>query len=167
MNNSVALLFQRLTQGVYVVGVAHDEIQNAFTAAWIMQVSFEPLLLAVSVNPNHSSYRILQQGHGFSVNVLQKGQRELAAHFGRSAEVNKLAGVEWSKGLTGAPLLTRALAWFECKVEHECPAGDHVLVVGRVIGGKLMDTDAEPMLYRDTGDMDGASTLYPISIAHF
>jgi flavin reductase (DIM6/NTAB) family NADH-FMN oxidoreductase RutF len=44
-------LFQRLTQGVYVVGVAHEEARNAFTAAWVMQVSFDPLLLALSVNP--------------------------------------------------------------------------------------------------------------------
>jgi len=46
MGGSVAALFQRLTQGVYVVGVAHGQVRNAFTAAWVMQVSFDPLLLA-------------------------------------------------------------------------------------------------------------------------
>ena len=56
MSDSVAALFQRLTQGVYVVGVAHGEVRNAFTAAWVMQVSFDPLLLALSINPHHSSY---------------------------------------------------------------------------------------------------------------
>ena len=49
MSGSVAALFQRLTQGVYVVGVA------PFTAAWVMQVSFDPLLLALGINPHHSS----------------------------------------------------------------------------------------------------------------
>jgi len=53
-----AALFKRLTQGVYVVGVAHGEKRNAFTAAWIMQVSFDPLLLALSINPQHSSYQL-------------------------------------------------------------------------------------------------------------
>jgi flavin reductase (DIM6/NTAB) family NADH-FMN oxidoreductase RutF len=53
---SIAPLFQRLTQGVYVIGVAHGEKRNAFTAAWVMQVSYDPLLLALSINPNHSSY---------------------------------------------------------------------------------------------------------------
>ena len=51
-------LVKRLTQGVYVVGVAHGEKRNAFTAAWIMQVSFDPLLLALSINPQHSSYQL-------------------------------------------------------------------------------------------------------------
>jgi flavin reductase (DIM6/NTAB) family NADH-FMN oxidoreductase RutF len=42
MSGSIAALFQRLTQGVYVVGVAHGEVHNAFTAAWVMQVSYDP-----------------------------------------------------------------------------------------------------------------------------
>ena len=79
MSGSIAALFQRLTQGVYVVGVAHGEVRNAFTAAWVMQVSFDPLLLALSINPHHSSYGLLKEGRAFSVNVLKKGQLELAA----------------------------------------------------------------------------------------
>ena len=62
MSGSIAPLFQRLTQGVYVVGVAHGGVRNAFTAAWVMQVSFDPLLLTLSINPHHSSYRLLKEG---------------------------------------------------------------------------------------------------------
>jgi flavin reductase (DIM6/NTAB) family NADH-FMN oxidoreductase RutF len=58
MSGCIAALFKRLTQGVYVVGLAHGEKRNAFTAAWIMQVSFDPLLLALSINPQHSSYQL-------------------------------------------------------------------------------------------------------------
>ena len=36
MSRSIAALFQRLTQGVYVVGVAHGAVRNAFTAAWVL-----------------------------------------------------------------------------------------------------------------------------------
>ena len=127
MSGSVAALFQRLTQGVYVVGVAHGEVRNAFTAAWVMQVSFDPLLLALSINPHHSSYGLLRDG----------------------------------RGRIGVPLLLESLAWFECQVVGEHPAGDHVLVLGKVIDGKLLDSKAEPMAYRETGAMDGASALFP------
>ena len=99
MIGPLATLFQRVTQGVYVVGVAHGEVRNAFTAAWVMQVSFEPLLLALSINPQHSSYGLLKGGGAFSVNVLKKGQ--------------------------------------------------------------LLDSEAESMSYRQTGDMDGALALFP------
>lgn len=43
----------------------------------------------------------------------------------------------------------------------EYPAGDHVLVLGQVINGKLLGAEAEPMTYRDTDAMDGASALSP------
>lgn len=161
MRDSIAALLQRLTQGVYVVGVAHGEARNAFTAAWVMQVSFDPLLLALSINPQHSSYALLKQGRAFSVNVLKKGQLELAAHFGRPARADKLALTQWTRGRTGAPLLLQSLAWFDCQVVGEHPAGDHVLALGKVIDGKLLDCKAEPMAYRQTGAMDGASALFP------
>ncbi len=161
MSDSIAALFQRLTQGVYVVGVAHGETRNAFTAAWVMQASFDPLLLALSINPRHSSYGLLKLGRVFSVNVLKKGQLELAAHYGRPARADKLASMDWTTGRAGAPLLREALAWFECQVVGEHPAGDHVLVLGKVIDGKLLDSKAEPMAYRETGAMDGASALFP------
>jgi flavin reductase (DIM6/NTAB) family NADH-FMN oxidoreductase RutF len=161
MSHSIAALFQRLTQGVYVVGVAHGAMRNAFTAAWVMQVSFDPLLLTLSINPHHLSYRLLKEGRAFSVNVLKKGQLDLAEHYGQPARADKLAGTEWTTDRTGLPLLRKALAWFECEFMSEHPAGDHVLVLGKVIDGKLLDSEAEPMSYRETGSMDGASTLFP------
>jgi len=161
MSGSIAALFQRLTQGVYVVGVAHGGTRNAFTAACVMQVSYDPLLLALSINPNHSSYRLLKEGGSFSVNVLKKGQLDLAEYYGRSAQADKMALTDWTIDRTGLPLLHAALAWFECQVVSEHPAGDHVMVLGRVVNGKLIDSEAEPMLYRETGAMDGASSLYP------
>jgi flavin reductase (DIM6/NTAB) family NADH-FMN oxidoreductase RutF len=161
MSDSIAALFQRLTQGVYVVGVAHGELHNAFTAAWVMQVSFNPLLLALSIDPHHSSYRLLKEGRAFSVNVLKKGQLDLAEHFAQPASADKLAGRQWAMGRTGLPLLPEALAWFECRLVDEHPAGDHMLVLGSVIGGKQLDSEAEPLSYRETGAMDGASALFP------
>ncbi len=68
---------------------------------------------------------------------------------------------EWTTDRLGLPLLREALAWFECQVVGEHPAGDHVLVLGKVINGKLLDSGAEPMSYRQTGAMDGASALFP------
>src|SRR6185436_17437844 len=104
MSGCIAALFKRLTQGVYVVGVAHGEKQNAFTAAWIMQVSFDPLLLSLSINPEHASYPLLQGGRGFVVNVLKRDQSDLARWFGTQSarQREKLGNVRWRPGRTGA-----------------------------------------------------------------
>jgi flavin reductase (DIM6/NTAB) family NADH-FMN oxidoreductase RutF len=72
-----------------------------------------------------------------------------------------MALTKWTTGRIGVPLLLESLAWFECQVVGEHPAGDHVLVLGKVIDGKLLDSKAEPMAYRETGAMDGAYALFP------
>jgi flavin reductase (DIM6/NTAB) family NADH-FMN oxidoreductase RutF len=85
---------------------------------------------------------------------------ELAAHYGGPAGPDKLALGKWTMGRR-VPLLLESLAWFECQLVGEHPAGDHVLVLGKVIDGKLLDSKAEPMVYRETGALDGAAALFP------
>ena len=156
-------LFRRINNGVYVIGVSHGGRSNAFTAAWITQVSFQPLMISISVNPEHFSYPLLKNSGVFAVNLLRQGQIELVRHFGcqsgRSAD--KLAGQRWRPGQHGAPVLLDAAAYLECRVTGTMPAGDHELVLGQVVGGGLLDADATPMLYSETGDLDGSSALYP------
>ena len=163
--NEITELFRRLTSGVYVVGVAGGEQRDAFTAAWVMQTSFDPLLLALSINPEHASYPLLHAGRGFTVNVLKQGQLDLARRFGTRSgrDEDKLEGIRWRPGRNGAPILEEALAYFDCELAGRTPAGDHELVLGRVTGGKILDPDAAPLTYADTGDMDGSSALYPRS----
>ena len=160
--NEFAVLFRRLSVGVYVIGVTDGERRGAFTAAWVTQVSFDPLLLVLSVNPQNASYAIVLAGGAFTVNVLKHGQLDLARRFGTtsSREQDKLAGVPWHAGGNGAPVLNDALAYFECELRDSFAAGDHELVVGRVVGGRVLDPDAAPMLYAETGDMDGSSALF-------
>jgi flavin reductase (DIM6/NTAB) family NADH-FMN oxidoreductase RutF/predicted enzyme related to lactoylglutathione lyase len=160
---AIAALFGRLTVGVHVVGVAHGGQRDGFTAAWLMQVSFDPLLVALSVNPQNASYRLLSEGEGFAVSVLKQGQLDLARRFGTHSgrEQDKLAGVRWHPGRTGAPMLEDALAWLECAPAGRMQSGDHELVLGRVLGGQILDPGARPLCYDDTGDMDGSSALFP------
>lgn len=160
MKKDLPFLFRQLTHGVYVVGVSSGGNDNAFTAAWLMQTSFDPLLLALSISPGHSSYGMLKEGRGFTVNVLPADRMDLAEHFGRPADIVKLADVNWHRSKNG-PVLDDAMAYFECTFSHECITGDHVLVVGHVVGGDVLDPDAIPMIYRETGDMDGSSHLFP------
>jgi flavin reductase (DIM6/NTAB) family NADH-FMN oxidoreductase RutF len=156
-------LFRKLTLGVYIVGVAGEGRRDGFTAAWIMQTSFDPLLLALSVNPGNASYELLHAGGGFTVNVLKQGQLELARRFGTRSgrDEDKLTGIRWRPGRTGAPILEQTLAYFDCGLIGRTRAGDHELVIGRVVDGKIFDRDSAPLTYADTGEMDGSSALYP------
>lgn len=161
MSVQIAEMFRRVSHGVYIIGVAGPDRCNAFTAAWVMQVSFKPLMLALSVNLGHSSYGLLKQSGRFSVNVLGQDQFDLALHFGQPSSVDKLAGQPWHAGTCGIPLIDSAIAQFECVLTDECTAGDHRVVVGKVIGGQMLRPDDAPMLYRAPGTVDGAAMFFP------
>jgi flavin reductase (DIM6/NTAB) family NADH-FMN oxidoreductase RutF len=152
-------LFKQLSHGVYVIAVSDGVHHNAFTAAWVMQVSFDPPLLAISINPENYSYRLLQTGGVCTVNVLGQGQSAIAAHFGRSDYKDKMAGFDWQQGLSTAPVLADSLAYFDCQVSHYTEAGDHKIVVCNVIAGAILH-QGSPLLYIQTGDMDGSDELY-------
>ena len=156
-------LFRRLTNGLYVVGVADGDRRDAFTAAWITQVSFDPLLIALSINPTHASYPILEATGVFSVSVLRRGQFELARHFGTQSgrAVDKLAGQRWHAALEGLPVLLDAAAYLECRVTSRHAAGDHELVLARVVGGRVLAPEASLMTYAECGNLDGSAELYP------
>lgn len=160
-------LFRRLTTGVYVVGVAYQGRQNAFTAAWVTQVSFEPLLVALAVNPKNMSHSLLKQSGTFVLNMLRRNQFDLARQFGTQSgrELDKLVGQRWRPGTLGAPILENAAAYLECRITGATPAGDHELVLGEAVGGEVIDDTAEVMVYAETGDLDGSSELYPRSFA--
>lgn len=162
MADDMADLFRRLTAGVYVIGVAHGDLRNAFTASSVMQVSFSPLLVALCINPEHASYPILSSGRAFSINVLRADQQALAEHFGTKSgrTVDKLSSTSWRAGLTGAPLLQDALAYFDCQVINEAEAGDHRLMLGRVVDGAVLDANGQPLLYSATGNLDHSAELY-------
>jgi flavin reductase (DIM6/NTAB) family NADH-FMN oxidoreductase RutF len=159
-------LFRRLTLGVYVVGVTDGQRSDAFTAAWVMQVSFNPLLLAVSINPDNASYELLHASGWFTVNVLKRGQLDLARRLGTRSgrSEDKLKDIPVGAGRAGTPILTDALAYFECELMGRTRAGDHELVLGRVVEGRILDDAAVPLTYAETGDMDGSSALYPAAL---
>lgn len=154
MSKDIARLFNTLTHGVYVIGVADGQNVNAFTAACVMLASFDPPHLAVAVNAHHSSYRTLKSSGTFSVNVLKSGQMDFAENFAGSASAEKMAFTSWTTARTGAPLLRDALSWFECRVAGELLAGSHTLVLGRVINGALLDSETAPLNYREVTSLD-------------
>ena len=165
MTNQPVAVLRRLTTGVYVIGAAHAGRTSAFTAAWITQVAFDPLLVAVSVNTANASYPLLKGSGGFVINVLRAGQLDLARHFGThsSRDVAKLEGIRWRAGQFGAPVLSDAAAVLECRLATEAAAGDHAVVIAEVVDGAVLDEDARPLRYDETANMDGSEALYPVS----
>jgi flavin reductase (DIM6/NTAB) family NADH-FMN oxidoreductase RutF len=139
-----------MNYGMYVIGSRGPMGLNVMAAHWLMQVSFKPRIVALSLENDARTLANVRETRVFSVNVMGEDSMELIASFlqpsdptkiaGRSrtrmnAVVDKLAGVPHKTMATGCPVLQDALAWFECEVEGGLPVGDHTLVVGRITDG--------------------------------
>jgi flavin reductase (DIM6/NTAB) family NADH-FMN oxidoreductase RutF len=159
-------LCRRLTAGVYVITASHGGRRGGFTAAWVTQVSFDPVLLAVSINPGNATWALIAEAGRFAVNVLASGQQQTARHFGLQSgrEVDKFPPGIAEATPEGDVVLVDAVSWLGCRVERQFPAGDHVVVLARVVSGDVLNPHAGPMRYADTGNMDGSADLFPTAL---
>jgi flavin reductase (DIM6/NTAB) family NADH-FMN oxidoreductase RutF len=123
------------TYGLYAVSCADEGQVNIFTANWLTQISFDPPLIAVSVENDSKSLGMILRSRVFTINVYRAGDRDLAGKLGKSAiqHPDKLNGIEYELGANGCPILHNALAWVACEVLHTAPAGDSTLIVAAVM----------------------------------
>lgn len=143
------IVFSSLVQGVYVVTTRLGDRINGMTAAWVSQVSFNPLMVMVSIAPARYSHDLIKESGIFAINVLTGEQVDLAKRFGYKSgrKVDKFAGLPYLTGVTGAPLLPQAYAYLELKLVDTFPAGDHSLFVGEVVDAKILHPEAKPLVF--------------------
>jgi flavin reductase (DIM6/NTAB) family NADH-FMN oxidoreductase RutF len=146
---------RHFTTGMVIVGSkgAADEV-NAMTANWVLQVSFHPPLVAVAVEQDAHTRQLIDQGKVFSINVVRAGgdAEALVGKFVKPARRagNKLEDEEFHTGETGAPLLSRALSWVECRVVDQHTTGDHILYIGEVVGAGV-NGEGKPFTLEELG----------------
>lgn len=141
----------RFVTGVTVVSAPGTATQpHAMTANAVTSVSLDPCLLLVCVEQEARFHEAVVDGGAFGVSVLSAEQRRVArwlATRGRPL-VGQLAQVPHHAGpVTGVPLVTGALSTLECAVESLHDAGDHTIVVGRVLAATADEHGGEPLVW--------------------
>lgn len=145
-------VLRTFTYGLYAISCADGDEVNAFTANWLSQVSFEPPLVAVSVENDAKSLPMILRSRTFIINVYRSGDRELAGKLGKSAlkHPEKLSGVGYTSGPGGVPILHDALAWVACEVKNTIEAGDSTLIVAEVVEVG-MQSDGQALTMNEAG----------------
>lgn len=132
--------------GVAVLTATLDDHPVGLTCQSFFSVSIDPPLVAFSVATSSTSFPSISRAGTCCVNVLASDQLDLSNRFARSG-TDKWTGTSWhSTPKTGDPIVEGVLAWIECELEQEHDAGDHILVVARVLSLGARP-DAEPLLY--------------------
>ncbi len=152
----------------YVVTSSHGGKIGAMTAAWVMPTSIDPPMLVVAIAPRRYTYTLIRMSGEFAVNVFEyKYMREVyylgsVSGWDEPKKVEK-SGLHLKPGRSvGAPVFEEAHAVAECKVENIVPAGDHDLVVGRVV-----DYYYKPPLGEGRPDVSRFKALIHVGGSHF
>jgi flavin reductase (DIM6/NTAB) family NADH-FMN oxidoreductase RutF len=95
-------------------------------------VSLDPPLIAFLPDKSSTSFPKIRTATSFCVNVLAAEQEDVCRAFARSGG-DKFSGVAWSPCASGAPRLDGVSAWIDCEFESITEAGDHYIVLGRVL----------------------------------
>ncbi|HEU5160198.1 MAG TPA: flavin reductase family protein [Streptosporangiaceae bacterium] len=138
--------FAAFATGVTVVTVG-DPVPHAMTANSFASVSLEPPLVLVCVGRDAVMHHSLDTAATFGVSVLGDHQEAIARHFAdrrRPLGSAQFDAVDWRPGrLTGAPLISGAIATFECAAWRRYDGGDHTIFLGEVLSmDRRPDEDA-------------------------
>lgn len=147
----------RLTAGVVLV-TAHDPEDGprgaaaGMTATAFLSVSLDPPLVLVSVRTGSRMDELLERQPLWAASMLAEGQRPIAGRFamkGRLSDRLLFTEVPHALGeVSGAPLVEGALAAVECRTERRVAAGDHTLVLARVLATTLGPATSDgPLAY--------------------
>ena len=122
-----------------VEGRPHGMTVNSLTS-----VSLVPPLLLVCIDHQATMHDILLAERRFAANMLSAPQEALARRFAGKHD-HRFDGIGYRLSESGLVLLDGALAHLECEREVVHPAGDHSVIVARVVGGRAVD--GRPLLY--------------------
>ncbi|MFK7977093.1 MAG: flavin reductase family protein [Halioglobus sp.] len=121
----------------------------AMTANSFSSVSLDPPLILWSLQNNSDVFDAFASPKHFAINVLNSNQLDQSNYYARK-EQHQLQDEHFSSGKHGAPIIKGALASFECELDATHPAGDHLIIIGRVVDMHRADA-GDPLLFFSGG----------------
>ena len=124
--------------GSYLTGVTVVTARDGngqpvgFTANSFTSVSMDPPLLLVCPSKTLSSFEAFRDCEGFAINVLAEGQEEISTRFA-SFKGDRFSQTFWHEDRQGLPCIDGVAAYFSCEREQVIDAGDHVILLGRIV----------------------------------
>lgn len=135
--------------GVVVVAATLADGPIGLTCQSFASVSLDPPLVSFAVATTSRRYPRIREAARFCVNVLAEDQEDLSRAFGKGAP-DLWDGLAWRLSPLGSPVIGGAHAWIDCSTEAELPAGDHVIVLGRVVELGAASERRPLLFYRGT-----------------
>lgn len=131
------------TTGVAVVSAMTPEGPTGMTVNSFASVSLDPPLVLWSAARSSARHGLFTGADHYAIHVLGADQHQLSARFTRGGA--GFDGLDWQEGEEGVPIISGTLARFECRRHTLHEAGDHTIVIGRVL--RAAQREGEPLCF--------------------
>jgi flavin reductase (DIM6/NTAB) family NADH-FMN oxidoreductase RutF len=139
-----------MPSGLYVVGSAANGRRNLMTLNWATQVSSDPKLVGIGVQKDALTHQLIEHGGAFSVCLINRDDRAIVRKFTKPVEddpsAGTLNGFPVRAGRRGVPILTQAVAAFECEVRQAVDVGTHTFFIGEIVEAGFQQPEDTPVL---------------------
>ncbi|MFZ8934275.1 MAG: flavin reductase family protein [Bacteriovoracaceae bacterium] len=135
-NKEIAAAVGHIPSGLFIVcAQSEDGQKDGYLASWVQQVSFNPLLVALAVNPDRPGYETIKSGRAFTVNVVGEQETSFLRHFwkGYAPGQGPFGEINHEVSENGGILIKDALSTIECTFKESIKPGDHEIVIAEVI----------------------------------
>lgn len=132
--------------GVTIVAGIDDGEPFGFACQSFASVSLEPPLVLFCADHRGRAWPRIRRAGRFTVSVLREDQGDVCARFGSSRGL-KFDGLEWHESAWGTPVFDGVLLRVHCVVDDVHAAGDHDVVIGRVLAIDAPDHESRPMIF--------------------
>ena len=129
-----------LPSSTFVLTCAHDQYRDGLITKWVQRCSDEPPMLVVAIKKGQAIEPMLRDARAFALCMVPNGDRKMIRLFGRSHEPDDdpFLAAPVKTAVTGMPILTQSLAWFDCLLEgHLSPDSDCRLYLGHVVAAHI------------------------------
>jgi len=135
----------RFPTGIAIVTTHTGEGKRiGMTINTLVSVSLDPPLVLFCLGRDSMNYETYATAESFAFNILKEGDEATSNRFIVKGE-DRFAGLAAEIGVSGAPILPGALAVIDCRRERVIEAGDHLIVMGRVVDTRA--DDGRPLIY--------------------
>jgi flavin reductase (DIM6/NTAB) family NADH-FMN oxidoreductase RutF len=139
----------KFTTGVVIVTTMTDTGPIGMTVNSFCSVSLTPPVVLFCVRHGSQLHPPFATATAFAINILDSDQQELANQFARPG-LNRFGSVRWRPGMTRSPVVRGGHALLECLTDRVFTAGDHDIVLGRVVHAHSAETGG-PLMYYSGG----------------
>jgi len=123
----------RFPSGVTITTVRDEKgLPHGITVSSFTSVSLSPPMVLVCIDHRSSVLQHISPGKHIGVNILGNCQQELSIRFSGDSS-KRFTNVPWYPGRMGVPLFLDVAAHLECQVAQMWAAGDHFIILGKVL----------------------------------